>query len=86
MSDPPLSDIDFKNKMAWVWTTLEFSVGDLTIVLETDHDSASNCGLNLSTAVGKGFLGALSLIRWSASNFFAAALEHCVYARTSRVQ
>ena len=22
MSDPPLSDIDFKNKMAWVWTTL----------------------------------------------------------------
>ena len=23
MPDPPLSDIDFKNKMAWVWTTLE---------------------------------------------------------------
>ena len=23
MSDPPLSDIDFKNKMAWVWTTLK---------------------------------------------------------------
>ena len=22
MSDPPFSDIDFKNKMAWVWTTL----------------------------------------------------------------
>ena len=22
MSDPPLSDIYFKNKMAWVWTTL----------------------------------------------------------------
>ena len=22
MSDPPLSDTDFKNKMAWVWTTL----------------------------------------------------------------
>ena len=22
MSDPCLSDIDFKNKMAWVWTTL----------------------------------------------------------------
>ena len=21
MSDPPLSDIDFKNKMAWIWTT-----------------------------------------------------------------
>ena len=24
MSDPTLSDIDFKNKMAWVWTTLIF--------------------------------------------------------------
>jgi len=24
MSDPPLSDIDFRNKMAWVWTTLKF--------------------------------------------------------------
>ena len=23
MSDPPLSDIDSKNKMVWVWTTLE---------------------------------------------------------------
>ena len=57
MSDPTITDIDFKNKIAWIWT------GDLTIVLETDHDSASNCGLNLSTAVGKGFLGALSLIR-----------------------
>ena len=22
-SDPPLSDIDSKNKMAWVWTTLK---------------------------------------------------------------
>ena len=23
MPDPPLSDIDFKNKMAWLWTTLK---------------------------------------------------------------
>ena len=23
MSDPTLSDIDFKNKMAWAWTTLK---------------------------------------------------------------
>ena len=23
MSDPTLSDIDFKNRMAWVWTTLK---------------------------------------------------------------
>ena len=26
ISDPPLSDIDFKNKMAWVWTTLNLKV------------------------------------------------------------
>ena len=25
MSDPPLSDIDFKNKMTWISTTLNFS-------------------------------------------------------------
>ena len=23
MSDPPLSDIDFKNEMAWIWNILE---------------------------------------------------------------
>ena len=22
MSDPPLTDIDFKNKIAWVWTKI----------------------------------------------------------------
>ena len=27
MSDPLLSDIDFKNKMAWVWTTLNCKSG-----------------------------------------------------------
>ena len=26
MSDPLLSDIDFKNKTAWVWTTLNISI------------------------------------------------------------
>ena len=25
MSDPTLSDIDFKNKMVWVWTALKLS-------------------------------------------------------------
>ena len=25
MSDPSLSDIDFKNKMTWVWATLKLS-------------------------------------------------------------
>ena len=34
MSDPPLSDIDFKNKMAWVWTTLN---GSCDIILEIDR-------------------------------------------------
>ena len=28
MSDPILSDIDFKNKMAWVWTTLNRTILD----------------------------------------------------------
>ena len=26
MSEPPLSDVDFKNKMAWVWTILKMLV------------------------------------------------------------
>ena len=30
MSDPPFLDIDFKNKMAWVWTTLKISRVELT--------------------------------------------------------
>ena len=30
MSDPLISDIDFKNEMAWVWTTLYFD--ELTIL------------------------------------------------------
>ena len=35
MSDPTLSDVDFKNKMAWIWTTLNNSVtylGELWIL------------------------------------------------------
>ena len=35
MSDPTLSDVDFKNKMAWVWTTLnnsETNLGELWIL------------------------------------------------------
>ena len=34
MSDPPLSDIDFRNKMTWVWTTLN----DLNILLISDSN------------------------------------------------
>ena len=30
MSDPTLSDIDFKNKMAWVWTTLKNFFSDVS--------------------------------------------------------
>ena len=26
MADPTLSDIDFKNKLAWVWTTLKLGI------------------------------------------------------------
>ena len=33
MSDPPLSDIDFKNKMAWVWTTLNLGILELGFML-----------------------------------------------------
>ena len=36
MSDPPLSDIEYKNKMAWIWTTLKFLIeqpdGDIWIL------------------------------------------------------
>ena len=32
MSDPPIPDIDFRNKMAWVWTTLK--IFDLKFLLE----------------------------------------------------
>ena len=28
ITDPPLSDIDFNHKMAWVWTTLKPSIAD----------------------------------------------------------
>ena len=37
MSDPTLSDIDFKNKMAWVWTTLKIRIN----AFETDTASLS---------------------------------------------
>ena len=34
MSDPPLSDIGFKNKMAWVWTALkDRSLSQLSLIL-----------------------------------------------------
>jgi len=31
MSDPTLSDIDFKNKMTWVWTTLNIKIFDMNL-------------------------------------------------------
>ena len=40
MSDPLLSDIDFKNKIAWVWTTLvgypRYLVGYPCTIIELD--------------------------------------------------
>ena len=32
MSDPTLSDIDFKNQMTWSWTTLNFYSSEWIIV------------------------------------------------------
>ena len=32
MSDRTLSDIDFKNKVAWVWTSLNSGINQLTSV------------------------------------------------------
>ena len=34
MSDPPLSDIDFKNKMARVWTTLKYEKSRVKLTRE----------------------------------------------------
>ena len=33
-SEPPLSDIDFINKMAWVWTTLNSAVPGFSVILK----------------------------------------------------
>ena len=44
MSDPTFSDIDFKNKMAWVWTILNFyqkSPYILSLKIITSPDSSS---------------------------------------------
>ena len=39
MSDPTLSDIDFKNKMAWVWATqvLDQLVKDVIWIYNCSH-------------------------------------------------
>ena len=39
MSDPPFFDIDFKNKMAWVWTTLKNSFSAFKISLKNGFTS-----------------------------------------------
>ena len=46
MSDPPLSDIDIKHKMAWVWTTLKnceikmtYEIVSVTLMLVTNYVS-----------------------------------------------
>ena len=33
MSDPNLSDIDFKNRMAWIWTTIKIVSPGRTVFL-----------------------------------------------------
>ena len=47
MSDPTLSDIDFKNKMTVVWTTLKIIAG--TRILLTSLAPFSNCEFSMST-------------------------------------
>ena len=45
MSDPTISDIDFKNKMAWVWTTLKISNQDLgwgRVGIDSYHNELSS--------------------------------------------
>ena len=45
MSDPPLSDIDFKNKMAWVWTT--FNVKMIPGFRRCNSRGRTDCNLQL---------------------------------------
>ena len=45
MSDPTISDIDFTNKMAWVWTTLKISNQDLgwgRVRIDSYHNELSS--------------------------------------------
>jgi len=35
MSDPTFSDIDYENKMAWVWTTLKFMEIHPIVIMKT---------------------------------------------------
>ena len=51
-SDPLLSDMDYKNKMAWVWTTLKiyslkYTGSELGIVSSWIQDVSSNTPKNL---------------------------------------
>ena len=39
MSDPPLSDIDFKDKMDWVWTTLKMIILSFSQKSFSGHES-----------------------------------------------
>ena len=50
MSDPTLSDIDFKNKMAWVCTTLNI------LISKTIKKKSESKG-SRSKSVGRGHLG-----------------------------
>ena len=36
MPDPTLSDIDFKNKMAWVWTTLNSTLKSFALAINRE--------------------------------------------------
>ena len=55
MTDPPLSDIDFKNKMAWVWTTLKSIKNRFKTVFKTvSIQKTGNTGISRQYAVFPG--------------------------------
>ena len=54
LSDPPLYDIDFKDKMAWVWTSLKrlfsrWSLNNLSGLVETTENKNSGSEILLAT-------------------------------------
>ena len=60
MSDPTLSEIDFKNKMTWVWTTLNLLPSEFWIIFESwQFDSrAIKWGVNF-------YVRSSNLVRWT---------------------
>ena len=52
MSDPPLSDTDFKNKMAWVRTTLKSKILDERVKIIDIHKDEEDIRLDVINLAG----------------------------------